>query len=254
MVFLSCKSDGKIFLSLFFIQENRKQIRKKLREKKRPKETERKEKDDELAEQINVNKDNIEENTAAIEEHTATISEHTTSIEQNTEDIADISSRLSSEITARTSADSVINSRIDNIVALPEGSTQGDAELMDIRVGANGITYASAGDAVRGQYDELKSSIISPYPTDNLELNRILVEYYDANIDPSEVSWIRVCNGISDFYGFRFYNSDSQLVYFAEVGQDNWISNTYVEKSGFKAFIGDLSILDEENHIDYEIS
>ena len=59
-------------------------------------------------------------------------------------------------ISSIQSQQDTLKQRMDTFTQLPSGSTSGDAELQDIRVGANGVTYSTAGDAVRGQYSQLK--------------------------------------------------------------------------------------------------
>jgi hypothetical protein len=49
--------------------------------------------------------------------------------------------------------------RINQLQQIPEGGTTADAALNDIKIGADGITYNSPGDAVRGQINKLKNDL-----------------------------------------------------------------------------------------------
>ena len=65
---------------------------------------------------------------------------------------------ISKERTERKKEISVERARIDNIVT-NNNDTEGNAELIDVRVGANGFVYDSAGEAVRSQTTDLNDRI-----------------------------------------------------------------------------------------------
>lgn len=69
----------------------------------------------------------------------------------------------------------LLSARINNLAKLEPGSTTGDAELRDIRIGYDGTEYENAGEAVRGQVsslsedlDSYKNDISEKVPTTNL--------------------------------------------------------------------------------------
>lgn len=65
---------------------------------------------------------------------------------------------INSEASARARADSNLQSQINQIVA-PSGSAPSAAEVENARIGADGITYSSLGNAIRTQVTNLQNDL-----------------------------------------------------------------------------------------------
>ncbi|WP_404988440.1 endonuclease/exonuclease/phosphatase family protein [Clostridium culturomicium] len=61
--------------------------------------------------------------------------------------------------------------RIDTFTSLPSGSTSGDAELIDGRIGISGKKYSNIGASIREQIGGLNNKFISSIPSSQFDLN-----------------------------------------------------------------------------------
>ena len=95
---------------------------------------------------------------------TGKIKENKRNHEALAEQVAESTADMEQEI-------AVERARIDNLIVDPAA---GDAELTDIRVGADGVTYDSAGTAVRAQISDMSDNIV--YETALLTESELTVE------------------------------------------------------------------------------
>lgn len=164
-----------------------------------------------------------------------------------------VSTQLTTRMSAIETEQSVQSARIDTFTSLPEGSTSGNAELADIRVGADGTTYDTAGNAVRGQIGELKSdlSYIAPVKDKTTRITDFTLGYFN-NMDLYTGSggylaivemqnWAKYVISTSGTYnrfavGAGNSNANQSQIAFRESGtpSDSGNEYTYVNNSNYK--------------------
>ena len=127
--------------------------------------------------------------------------------------IETIKEDLNSQIKKKANESDLVieRKRIDSFTRLAEGSTTGDAELQDIRIGANGQTYNSAGEAVRSQlshYNEFLGNI-KEYKSKGKDL---LIDY---NLYPESEYIFKLKSYTGDYFknvSVFLYRSDETYV------------------------------------------
>lgn len=164
-----------------------------------------------VREQITAEKN---KRTAADAQLSVTISEETENRKSADDALkAEFNAQITEEATARTNTDASLNSaiateraRIDNLTKLGEGSTTGDAELQDIRIGADGKTYETAGDAVREQVGALKEDLVNIELVENCSAIREI--YINAQGIEADVSKVHIIHATNGEYEVLFSNSE----------------------------------------------
>lgn len=183
--------------------------------------------------------------------YTATLADGSTqsfSVLNHNADIEAISEELAAGLASIQAAlddqSALLNARMDTFTSLPSGSTAGDAELMDIRVGADGKTYGSAGSAVRGQISDLKSDLEESQSVINVDFSDATDGYFitpsgtkTANVDFAISSPVNIPKNSKIIFRAKGYSTNVAMISLYDS-----VANTY----------GPLVVSTSSNVTDYE--
>lgn len=103
--------------------------------------------------------------------------------------------------------------RISNLATLQQGSTTGDAELIDGRVGADGVTYENLGEAIRTQFTNATDRLTSLEAKDVVQDSRLNSIESTSTTQDSRLNKIEYQNKVQDVYmkGLFNENGDKRL-------------------------------------------
>ena len=118
--------------------------------------------------------------------------------------VANYGTTFSEDIENQNEEIATLVARMNTFTNLPNGSTSGDAELADARVGANGKTYTNVGTAIRSQVTDLQNEIdaydIAPH---NLLFNIGFYESGGLTPSPQEHSQRAYCKPFKTDYKMK---------------------------------------------------
>ena len=129
-------------------------------------------------------------------------------------------------------------SRIDSFTRLSEGSTTGDAELIDARIGTDGVVYSNVGNSIRTQINKMYS-IIETYIGKSLKYNYEWIEggYIDNtngnlvnNNNWKYTDFIKIVDNIKSFSVFTTLEGSYSYNAFYDINK-KFISNFSVNSS-----------------------
>lgn len=130
----------------------------------------------------------------------------------------------------------LLNQRIDQFIA-PSGEAPNPTEITDARIGSNGITYTTLGQAIRDQVSDLKGNIIA-LSDNNLALETGTFEDGNGTAKVRNVKRIRVVSPIKveDFVRIKATTGYAMWVFMLDKNMnllgtlENWVSEVSMNR------------------------